>query len=194
MTTLVKPETLGFIFVFIFFFNVLVIAFEFNRMTSVAIVLFIAVVFLGGVLLNQTFHFLERLVTVFDKIHMTANTQFYFGVAIAFFLAFIGIFIDTRWDYWEVRSNEVLHHHGFLGDVERFPAPNLKIRKEITDVFEYVLFMSGRLILYPAGSTREIYLENVPRINKVESLIDELLGELEVRIDAKHIQPPPAAT
>ncbi len=182
---LVSPSTLGFIWVTVFFFNVLVISFEFTRMVSVALVLFALVLFLTGVLLNQHYQIVAKLAGAFDRIHMEANAQFYFGIAIAFFIAFIGIYIDTRWDYWEVRSNEVLHHHGFLGDVERFPAPNLKINKEITDVFEYLLLMSGRLVLYPAGSTRAIVLDNVPRINRVEKLIDELLGELEVRIDTK---------
>ena len=78
----------------------------------------------------------------------------------------------------------MLHHHGFLGDVERYPAPSLKMRKEITDIFEYCLLLSGRLIIYPTGSERAIVLDNVPRINKVESQIEELLDSLRVVVES----------
>ena len=43
--------------------------------------------------------------------------------------------------------NEILHHHGPLSDLERFPTMNLKFDKEIPDVLEYALLGSGRLVL-----------------------------------------------
>ena len=51
---------------------------------------------------------------------------------------FIIVLVVVRFDYWEVRPNELLHHHGFLADMERLAAPNLRMEKEINDVFEYL--------------------------------------------------------
>ena len=65
-----------------------------------------------------------------------------------------GAAIETRFDYWEVLHNELLHHHGPFGDLERFPAPQLKLDKEIPDIFEYLVLRSGRLIFYPTSERR----------------------------------------
>ena len=81
-------------------------------------------------------------------------------------LIFVGVAITVRFDYWEVRPNELLHHHGVLSDLERFSAPNLRIDKEINDIFEYMLLRSGRLILHPSQERRAIVLENVFFINQ----------------------------
>jgi hypothetical protein len=80
-------------------------------------------------------------------------------------------------------NNELLHRHGPFGDLERFPAPQLKIDKEITDIFEYMLFRSGRLVFYPTSERRAIIVESVMLVNRVENRIKQLLESLEVRID-----------
>jgi hypothetical protein len=182
------PRHLGFIFVLVFFWNVLLMSFEFTRHVSLALVLAAFVVVLLGMLLNQRVPVLHFLHTVYDKLDFVANAEFYFAVAFAYALVLGGIFIDVRMDYWEVRGNEVLHYHGFLGDVERFPAPSLKMRKEINDVFEYLLLLSGRLVLYPAGAERPIVLDNVPHINKIEDRIEEMLDNIRVTIEPKSLQ------
>jgi hypothetical protein len=97
-------------------------------------------------------------------------------------LIYIAVFLNIRFDYWEVRPNELLHHHGVLSNLERFAAPNLRIDKEINDVFEYFLLRTGRLILHPSNERRAIVLENVPLINRKEAEITRMLGSLQVRI------------
>ena len=87
-----------------------------------------------------------------------------------------------QFDYWEVRPNELLHHHGVLSDLERFSAPNLRIDKEINDLFEYLLLRAGRLILHPSNERRAIVLENVFFINKKEQQITKMLGALQVQV------------
>ncbi|MGH7298209.1 MAG: hypothetical protein ACRELB_24940, partial [Polyangiaceae bacterium] len=144
--------TLGFIFVLVFFFNIIVMSFEFTRHVSVALVLSAFVVILLGLLLNERVELKHFLGQVYGRLHFVANAPFYFAISGAYALCLGGIIFDTHMDYWEVRGNEVLHHHGFLGDIERYPAPSLKMRKEITDVFEYLLLLSGRLVIYPTGS------------------------------------------
>jgi hypothetical protein len=88
----------------------------------------------------------------------------------------------VKFDYWEVRPNELLHHHGILSDLERFSAPNLRIDKEINDVFEYMLLRSGRLILHPSNERRAVILENVFFINRKESEITRMLGAVQVQV------------
>ena len=103
-------------------------------------------------------------------------------------LLYLIVWIMARFDYWEVRPNELLHHHGFLSDLERFSAPNLRISKEINDVFEYMLLRSGRLILHPTNEPRAFVLDNVLNINRKEAQITKMLGALQVefRTDALH--------
>ena len=87
-----------------------------------------------------------------------------------------------QFDYWEVTPNELLHHHGFLSNLERYSSPNLKINKEINDVFEYMLLRSGRLILHPSNEPRAIVLENVMGINAKEATLMKMLGALQVQV------------
>jgi hypothetical protein len=58
----------------------------------------------------------------------------------------------------------------------------LRIDKEITDVFEYLLLRSGRLILHPSNERRAIVLENVFFINRREEDLTRLLGALQVQV------------
>ena len=95
---------------------------------------------------------------------------------------YLGVLVSRRFDYWEVKGNELLHHHGFLSNLERFSAPNLRIDKEINDVFEYLLLQSGRLIIHASNERRAIVLENVLFINKKEERITKMLGALQVRV------------
>ena len=66
--------------------------------------------------------------------------------------------------------------------MERFSAPNLRIDKEITDLFEYLLLRSGRLIIHARNESRAIVLENVLGIDRKEEQITQMLGALQVRV------------
>ena len=111
-----------------------------------------------------------------------ANATFYFLFDGCLVLIYIGVVVNVQFDYWEVRPNELLHHHGLLSNLERFSAPNLRIDKEINDVFEYALLRSGRLILHPSNERRAIVLENVFFINRKEEQITRMLGALQVQV------------
>jgi len=95
---------------------------------------------------------------------------------------YVAVLINVRFDYWEVRQNELLHHHGFLSNLERYSAPNLRISKEIDDVFEYLLLRSGRLIIHPSNEPRAFVLDNVLNINVKEAAITKMLGALQVSV------------
>jgi len=175
-------ETAGMIFFVVLAFNLLVISFEFSRFKTLAIIFFIlAMVFLLLYLSTrwEVFPFLRDLV---GSLHLRCSTPFYYSLGVYLLLIFGTVFINTRFNYWTIRSNEILHKEGFLGDVKRFPSPNLKMTKEITDVFEFMLLGAGRVVLYPASEKQAIVLEHVLRVNAVERAIQELLSTLEVEI------------
>ncbi len=95
---------------------------------------------------------------------------------------FAVVMVVVRFDYWEVRGNELLHHHGFLANLERLSAPNLRMEKEINDIFEFLLLKSGRLIIYTSNDRQPIVLDNVPFIDKKEAAVMRMLGALQVQV------------
>ncbi|MEE8106356.1 MAG: hypothetical protein V3T86_12545 [Planctomycetota bacterium] len=170
---------LGRVWLAIFVFNTLVIAFEFSRIRSVAISFFIiAFVFAG-----MQFGFLKDVGAFLGGLELRMNKGFYYSIAAVFSIIYLLVFINTRFSYWEIQPNEILHHHGFLGDVRRYPTRGLHMQKEISDVLEYFLLRAGTLVLQPEGEARPIVLENVISLNRVEDKIQRILGTLKVRMD-----------
>jgi hypothetical protein len=96
-------------------------------------------------------------------------------------LIYVAVFISVRFNYWELRPNELLHHHGILGDLKRHSTMHLSVEKDINDIFEFFLLGSGRLILHPQDATRSITLENVLFINQKERAVVDLLGRWDVK-------------
>lgn len=170
-------------FLAIFAFNLVVISFDFPRTTSLTLFFLIFSLILLGYLTLANFPGIVPFVG--DVIHLfqpVANAQFYYLMATIYGLLFLVVKIAVQFDYWEVRPNELLHHHGFLSDLERFSAPNMRIDKEINDLFEYILLGSGRLIIHPSNERRTIVLENVFFISRKEKLITKMLGALQVQV------------
>jgi len=163
--------------------NLCVVTFDFPRTTSLTLFFFIAMLIMGIFL---TFTYKPDLVPmigdVFRHLRPWANAQFFFLISAILFCFYLAVLVAVRYDYWEVRPNELLHHHGFLSDLKRYPAPNLRIDKEINDVFEYMLLRSGRLILHARHETRAIVLDNVIFINHKEQLLTKMLGALQVSV------------
>jgi len=175
----------GTIFVTVFFVNLLVMSFDFPRTSSLNLFLLVIAVILGAVLINQRFTFLPQLRDLMSGFTPEANTQFYaiFAGSLAF-VYLVVLLVDFRFDYWLVRPNEIIHRRGVLGNVSRYPAPGLELQKEITDVFEYLLFGSGRLVIQPTKGPA-IVLENVFRINDKERRIQALLDAINVEISPR---------
>ncbi|MFN3198904.1 MAG: hypothetical protein ACE366_10905 [Bradymonadia bacterium] len=173
---LLNPGPVGLIFTLLFFFNLSVVAFDYTRLTSIVVVLVVVIVGL----LSSIYPQIQNMIQSLLKQHLFMNSTFYFVWAIGFAMIFIAVFVKVRFNYWEIKNNELLHHHGFLGDVERWPAPQMRISKEISDVIEYVLIRGGRLVLIPSGERRAIVLDNVPNISKVEARMQHILSTLRV--------------
>lgn len=171
------------IFLIVLMVNLVVVSFDFPRTTSLT--WFFAVV-AAVILLFMMFQLkpdLSRTVTGWlNQITPKTNAAFYFIYFLGMSFLYLIVIISRRFDYWEVRSNELLHHHGILSDLKRFSAPSLRIDKEINDVFEYLLLRSGRLILHPSQERKAIVLDNVFFINRKEERITKMLGALQVRV------------
>ncbi len=172
----------GSIFFIVLGLNLLVISFEFSRFKTVAIGFFLLAMFFLLLYLStrwEVFQFLGRFFGAFD-IRLTSH--FYYTLGTYLLLVFGCVFFTTRFNYWVIKSNEILHKEGFMGDVKRFPSPNLKMTKEINDVFEFLLMGAGKVVLYPAGEKQAIVLDHVMWVNSKEKRIQDLLSSLTVEI------------
>jgi hypothetical protein len=170
------------IFLGVLVINLVVLSFDFPRATSLTLVFLVAALVLGGYLLNLKFGFLPAVFDRLKLLHPLANATFYMVLAGFMTLLYLAMLVSVRFDYWEVRPNELLHHHGMLSDLKRFSAPDLRVDKEINDVFEYLLLRSGRLILHPSGEKRAIVLDNVLFVSRKEQALTRMLGALQVQV------------
>jgi hypothetical protein len=175
-------ETCGHVFVVCFFLNLAVLTFDFPRSTSLTIFIAVITLVLGIVLLNQRYGIIEPLQKWLASLDVNASAEFYFAIVLSMVILYLGMAIVTRFDYWELTSNELIHHTGLLGDVERFSTAGLKLNTELNDVFEYVLAGAGRIIINIPGQPRPYVLDNVLRINKVLNVSKELLSRRVVEV------------
>jgi len=181
-----QSALVGRIWIFLFIFNILVISFEFTRIRSVAIVFALLAFVFAGI----EFKFLAAVGHFLGDMPVLMNRTFYWVMTVVFSIIYLLVFVTTRFNYWEFQPNEILHHHGFLGDVQRYPTRGLRMQKEITDVLEHILLRAGTLVLVPTGVDRPIVLENVIHLNRVEDKIQRLLGTLKVRLDEGQVGGP----
>ena len=181
--TQTTPVIVTVIFLVVMMANLFVIVFDFPRATSLTLMFVITTVVMGLWLLFLTRpDFLPTIQGAVGAIRPVANSTFFYCMTIAMGLMYIAVFISARFNYWELSHNELLHHHGLLSDLKRYPAPNLRVDKEINDVFEYALLGAGRLILHPSTEKRAIVLDNILFVGRKESEMTKMLGSIKVRI------------
>jgi hypothetical protein len=175
---------LGVLFLAIFAFNLMVMALDFPRFELVGLILLVLFGLFFVLWLGAFFNLdlMRPIDALFASIYATANAGFYSMYFLIVFFVLVIVYI-TRWlDYWEVLPNEILHHHGPLSDLERFPTMNLKFDKEIPDVLEYALLGAGRLVLHVPNIEKSLVLDNVLFINSKEETLKKLMSRLEVRV------------
>ncbi|HKI16696.1 MAG TPA: hypothetical protein VKA15_02395, partial [Isosphaeraceae bacterium] len=175
---------LAMLFLAMFAFNLLVMALDFPRFSLVAVILAILFGLFFILWIGSYFQFdlLRPIHAIFRSIYAVANKGFYLMVFVTLALVFAIIYV-TRWlDYWEVLPNEILHHHGPLSDLERYPTMNLKFDKEIPDVLEWVLLGAGRLVLHVPNVSKALVLDNVLFIRAKEAALKKVMSRLEVRV------------
>jgi hypothetical protein len=187
-----SPQNLfGVLFLGILAFNLLVMAIDFPRFTVIAILLMVLLTTFILLWIGAYFDYdlMRPARVLMGSIFVEANSGFYFMIALILSLIFVIIYL-TRWlDYWEVLPNELLHHHGPLSDLERFPTMNLKLDKEIPDVLEFLFLGAGKLVLHVTNERKAIVLDNVLFISSKERALKRMLSSMEVRISSEREAP-----
>ncbi|HLQ38913.1 MAG TPA: hypothetical protein VK348_13980 [Planctomycetota bacterium] len=185
LSALWEPESrmLGNTFMLVLSLNLLVFAFDFSRIKSITIVALVISVVLLVLWADTKWDVTGYLGRVVGKIDIRMNTGFY-----GFLSGFLGfilvlVFVNSRFNYYEVNAREILHHSGYLGDVKRWSTEGLEMNKEICDLVEFMLLRSGRLIFLPQGSREAIVLDNVVKVNQAEDRIKDLLSFMAVRMN-----------
>ncbi|MBK8976755.1 MAG: hypothetical protein IPM29_12625 [Planctomycetes bacterium] len=173
---------LGNTFITVFFVNMLVFTFDFSRIKSITLLVLVAAVVLGLGWADATWGIAGGLRSVIDWVDVRMNTQFYGFLSVFLIAVLLTVGVNTRFNYYEINHREILHHHGYLGDITRMPTQGLRFNKEIYDLLEFLLLRSGRLIFYPSTSREAIVIDNVIGVNRVEERIKELLSVVAVRI------------
>lgn len=170
-----RSEFWGTLFLVVFTLNLVVITFEFPRSTSLTLVLAVVALAWIFVEVNRRYNIIAPLRDFVEALELAAMPDFYFAVLVIYLLLLISMFISTRFSYWEISNNELVHHRGMMQDVERFSTDGLQYTKQITDFFEYVIGRSGRLVVRTPAVEQPIVLDNVIGINYVANTLDRLL-------------------
>jgi len=180
---LVSGTVLGNTFMLVLLLNLLVFSFDFSRIKSITIVVGIIAAVLLVLWIDNKWDLTSFLGRVFGSIDIQMNTSFYGFLSAGLGFLLLLVFVNSRFNYYEVNAREILHHHGYLGDIQRWSTEGLEMNKEIYDVVEYMLLRSGRLIFQPATSKKAIVLDNVAQVNRIEKSVNDLLSVVAVRLN-----------
>jgi hypothetical protein len=175
---------LAILFLGVFAFNLLIMAIDFPRFSIVGIILLALFALFFFLWIGAYFEYdlMISVRKVMASIYAFANSEFYFLIALIMAVIFAIVYVTRYLDFWEILPNEILHHHGPLSDLERFPTMNLKFDKEIPDVLEFLFLGAGRLVLHVTEERKAIVLDNVLFINSKEAALKKLMSRMEVRV------------
>jgi hypothetical protein len=179
-----SQNLLGMFFFAMLAFNLVTMGIDLPRFSIVAVIfgILFATFFLLWLGTYFQLDLLKPIHAMIQHIYAAANRGFYLMFAVTLLFVFLIVWL-TRWlDYWEILPNEILHHHGPLSDLERYPTLNLKFDKEIPDILEYVLLGAGRLVLHIPNVSKALVMDNVLFINRKEEALKRVMSRLEVRI------------
>ncbi|MFX1355849.1 MAG: hypothetical protein ACFFA8_01070 [Promethearchaeota archaeon] len=170
----------GAIWITVFFSNLYVIAFDtssskFFILLLIAIILILIFTFLfhPNVIISQILSFEVTIIMTY---------QFYLSSAVTLGFIFLVAWIATRFNYWKLERNEIIHKRGIFVSIGRYPTKSLRIKKEIPDLFEFFLLKSGSIQLFLANN-EVVHLDTILNINKKAKQIDYLLSDIEVEIE-----------
>ena len=185
---MVNPSALGWWWMCVFFFNLLVQTFDFGRGNIIATFATITVVILGLYVyeLQSGVEVYGAIYRFFHDARLTLHPNFYLAMVFIFGLLFLLAFLSTRFDYWVLEPNRLMHKHGLLGDEKQYATLQMSVEKEIPDLLEWLIFGGGRLIFKPgpgADASKTLIVDNVFRVNSIERRVREYLGSIKVDED-----------
>jgi len=174
---------LGVIWLIIFFSNFFVSALDFPSAKFLIIILGTLIVVLLLIFLGL-FPTLEEAEIIGKNINLGLPAEFYLIMTIILGLILGLVVLTSRFDYYRIERNEIIHKKGlFTSHIERFPVRGLRIKKEIPDLFEYLMFRAGSLTLIIAKGT-VVHLNTVLNVKKKVEHIDFLLSSLHVIMES----------
>jgi len=177
----IAPNTvLGYIWFIVFFVNIFVTAFDFSSTKFFVLILAIVII-----VLIVAFLVLPNFTFSLTGIQLDLALPYEFYMLMTIILAFIlGIvLISTRFEYFKIERNEIIHKAGIFSSAERFPVKSLRFKKEIPDVFEFFMLRAGRMTIMPGKADEVMILPTVLNINKREEQLDWLLSHVSVEPD-----------
>lgn len=175
-----NSAALGYVWFIVFFVNIFVTAFDFSSTKFFVLILAIVVVLLLVVFLVLP-NFSVDLTGI--EIDLGLPWQFYMTMSIILVFILGIVVISTRFEYYKIERNEIIHKTGIFSTAERFPSKSLRFKKEIPDVFEFFLLRAGRLTIMPGKADEVMILTTVLNINKREKQLDWLLSHVSVEPD-----------
>ncbi len=170
------------IWLLVLFGNLFIVCFDFSS-SKFIILMFVALIL--GVLI---YFFLFPL--VLKPIFFSGAFILSLGFTSHFYILFTGVLLffmiltllSSVFNYYTIERNELYHRKGLFTMAERWTLTNLRFKKEIPDIFEYMMFRAGTISFYPT-KTDVIILPTVLRINKKEKMLDRILSKIQVDIN-----------
>jgi len=162
----------GQIWVNVFFLSALVISFDFNEERSLIVVLGVVAVFLLGLY----FDLLGPMSAWLQSFKPTMNHSFYRVIGGGFTIIYFFVWLNSRFNYWEFRPNEVVHRYGIFPKMKRYSTEDMRWDKTVPDLFERLLLGTGTIILTTPHERHPVRLEHVMRIGKIDDRIADILG------------------
>lgn len=176
----VNEPGLGAIWITVFFTNLFVIAFDTSSikffillLAAIILILLFTFLFHPEVIISELFSF---------EVNIIMSSQFYLTSTIILAFIILIAWIATRFDYWKLERNELIHKKGIFVSAVRYPTKSLRIKKEIPDIFELLLLRSGSIQLI-LGNNEVYHLDTILNVNRKAKQIDFLLSDIEVELD-----------
>ncbi len=170
------------LWIFMFFINMFVVCFDFSSGKFVILVLIIA--------LTSTILYFTAFPLIFNPKFFSGDFKLILGFTSHFFIimtAIISFFmviamIIPYFDYYIIERNELYHRKGIFTMAEKWTLTNLRFKKEIPDIFEFLMYRAGTITFYPT-KTDAIILPTVLGVAKKETQLDYILSRIKVDAD-----------
>lgn len=175
------PNTwLGYIWFIVFFVNIFVTAFDFSSTKFFVLILAIVIIILILVFIVLPNYQINLGGISLD---LALPWAFYMIMTVILILILGIVIISTRFEYFKIERNEIIHKAGIFSSAERFPVKSLRFKKEIPDVFEFFMLRAGKITIMPGKADEVMILNTVLNINKKEEQLDWLLSHVSVEPD-----------
>jgi hypothetical protein len=174
-----KLEYLGWVYIWIAIIVVLALGIDLGRNQAFVLTLFVAFVWVLGVLLRDRYHFtlFGDIYRWFADLNVQYDRSLALSLSVILLIPYVFMLIWARLnDHWRITHNE-FEHYSMGRSSDSLGRGAKAIRAEFPDFFEAVLgFGAGTLIVYDASGARELRrIPNVVLLPVVRRKLDLIL-------------------